>query len=267
MPVRISVKVSSNRDPVAVPEIPIIGRPIKHIDLTHGYVEGAAALGVLPPDHPLWNASGTVAAKSEWRFFDGMTNRVESGSRVITLPKVRIVPTREGEDLVIEVPLHDELVELGRVPITPGLPLDQPPGMNVLVGDNEQCAEYALSLEHNFRVDHLADVVDQNALLLSQVKEDLRQWLKNYEADWRENPHIGTAVDLRRLAEDVLPCHWEIEESGFIFNRSPEYELLARVGQYTQGANRVEVNILTGYCFMDGVTVFLGDIRATVRFQ
>ena len=78
---------------------------------------------------------------------------------------------------------------------------------------------------------------------------------------------MGTAVDMRRLAEDVLPCHWEIADSRFIFERSPEYELLARVSQDAQWANRVEVTILTGYRFMDGVTVFLGDIRATVRFE
>ena len=80
-------------------------------------------------------------------------------------------------------------------------------------------------MKYDVEVEHLTDVVAQNALLVSQIEKQLRQWLKNYEADWRENQRKDVTVDLRRLAKDVLPCHYEIEDIGVIFERTPEVPL------------------------------------------
>ena len=271
MPVRIKTKVSpTNPEPIEVPEVLPLARPVAHIDLYNsGPVSGEAALEVIPPDHPLHTVSPErVVAKSEWRFLYDMARMVHDGSRGVTLPKVRLEAYMSSEAVVIGVPLRGAVEDLGGITVTPGMELSDNVDRRVLVGDAEGCREYARRLEYNFKVDHLADVVLESAQLVSQIERDLRQWLKNLENAWRANPDtVDTTVDLERLAEDILTCYWDTN-SGWLLSRAPEYEILAHLSLTGPSAtDREDIQILLGYRFMDGVTEFLGDIRATVFFR
>ena len=271
MPVRIKTKVSpTNPDPIEVPAVFPLARPVVHIDLYNsGPVSGEAALEVIPSDHPLRTVPpDRVTAESEWRFLDDMARMVQDGSRGVKLPKVRLEAGTAGEYVVIGVPLRGAVEDLGGIPVTPGMELSDDADRRVLVGDAEGCWEYARTLEYNFKVDHLADVVFESAQLATQIERDLRQWLKNLENHWRANPDtVDTTVDLERLAEDILTCHWDTN-SGWLFSRAPEYEMLAHLSLTGPSAtDRADIQILLGYRFMDGVKELLGDIRATVFFR